>query len=117
MGVMIEEQETHINFSRGDERAKIYTSDITTMTKLNKLVELQDTEWKLEDIIKLKSGEVIGKTYSCPVSLISFRKKRVQRNLSEEQRQEIASRFRDSISIRNFEDKQTLDEEFTVEES
>lgn len=27
MGLMIEEQETHINFSRGDERAKIYTSD------------------------------------------------------------------------------------------
>lgn len=23
MGLMIEEQETHINFSRGDERAKI----------------------------------------------------------------------------------------------
>lgn len=24
MGLMIEEQETHINFSRGDERAKIF---------------------------------------------------------------------------------------------
>lgn len=37
MGLMIEEQETHINFSRGDERAKIYTSDTTTITRLNKL--------------------------------------------------------------------------------
>lgn len=46
MGLMIEEQETHINFSRGDERAKIYTSDTTTITRLNKLVELQETEWK-----------------------------------------------------------------------
>ena len=44
MGLMIEEQETHISFSRGDKRAKIYTSDTTTMTKLNKLVELQGTE-------------------------------------------------------------------------
>lgn len=115
MGLMIEEQETHINFSRGDERAKIYTSDTTTITRLNKLVELQETEWKLEGVIKLKFGEIIGKTYSCPVSLISFRKKRVQRNLSEEQRQEIASRFRNSISIRNFEDKRTLDDEVAIE--
>lgn len=52
MGLMIEEQETHINFSRGDERAKIYTSDTTTMTKLNKLVELQGTEWRLEGVTK-----------------------------------------------------------------
>ena len=115
MGLMIEEQETHINFSRGDERAKIYTSDTTTMTKLNKLVELQGTEWKLEGVTKLKSGEIIGRTYSCPVSLISFRKKRVQRKLSEEQRQKIASRFRNSTSIRNFVDKQTLDKESTTE--
>ena len=102
MGVMLEEQETHINFSRGDERAKIYTSDATTMTKLNKLVEGQETEWKLEEVIKSQSGEVVGKIYSCPVSFVSFRKKRVQRNLSEEQRREINSRLRNSTSIRNF---------------
>lgn len=44
MGLTIEEQETHINFSRGDSRAEIYTSDTTMMTKLNKLVELPGTE-------------------------------------------------------------------------
>lgn len=102
MGLMIEEQETHINFRRGDERAKIYTSDSTTMTKLNKLVELHGTEWKLEEVHRSQYGEIIGKTYSCPVSF-SFRKKRVQRNLSKEQRQEIASRLRNSTSIRNLE--------------
>lgn len=102
VGVMLEEQETHINFSRGDERAKIYTSDATTMTKLNKLVEGQGTEWKLEEVVKSQSGEVVGKIYSCPVSFVSFRKKRVQRNLSEEQRREIAFRLRNSTSIRNF---------------
>lgn len=85
------------------------------MTKLNKLVELQGTEWRLEGVTKLKSGEIIGRTYSCPVSLISFRKKRVQRKLSEEQRQKIAFRFRNSASIRNFGDKQTLDKESTTE--
>ena len=34
MGLMIEEQETHVNFNRNDERATIYTSDTTMMTKL-----------------------------------------------------------------------------------
>lgn len=115
MSLAVEEQETHINFSRGDERAKIYTSDTTTMTKLNKLVELQGTEWKLEEVHRSQYGEIIGKTYSCPVSFISFRKKRVQRDLSEEKRQEIASRLRNSISIRNFRDGKSLGEEVTSE--
>lgn len=48
MGLSIEEQETHINFMRGDGRAEIYTSDTTMMTKLNKLIRLPNTEWKLE---------------------------------------------------------------------
>ena len=29
MGLMIEEQETHINFCRNDETAEIYSSDTT----------------------------------------------------------------------------------------
>ncbi len=74
MGLSIEEQEICVNFMRGDDRAKIYTSDTTIMTKLNKLVELQDSEWKLEHESRLESGEVVGKTYSCPVSLVSFKK-------------------------------------------
>lgn len=34
----IEEQETHINWSRGDDRVKIYVSDVTTMTRLDNLL-------------------------------------------------------------------------------
>ena len=82
MGLMIEEQETHINFSRNDERVIVYTSDATTMTRLNKLIGLQGTEWKLECEAKLRTGEVIGRTYSCPVSLISFRFKRRNRQFT-----------------------------------
>ncbi len=94
MSLSIEEQETHVNFMRGDERAKIYTTDTTMMTKLNKLVELQDTEWKLESVSKLKTGEEIARTYSCPVSFLSFRSKRVCRTYTEEQRKEISNRLR-----------------------
>ena len=93
MGLMIEEQETHVNFNRNDERATIYTSDTTMMTKLNKLVELQGTEWKIESVSKLKNGELIGKTYSCPVSFISFRRKKIEREYSKERKKEIAERL------------------------
>ena len=90
---MIEEQETHINWSRGDARAKIYVSDITTMTKLDKLVAADDSEWKLDKEYREKDGRVHGKFYSCPVEFISFRSKRV--SLSEEQKQAMAQRLRD----------------------
>ena len=66
MGLSIEEQETHVNFSRGDKRAEVYASDTTMITKLDKLVRMEGTEWRLERVSKIK-GEVIGKTYSCPV--------------------------------------------------
>lgn len=94
MSIGIKEQETNINFGRGDAKAIIYTSDRTTMTKLNKLVGLQNTEWKLESVSRLAGGEVAGMTYSCPVQLISFRSKRIERNYTDEERQKIADRFR-----------------------
>lgn len=94
MGLTIEEQETHINLNRGDSRAEIYTSDTTMMTKLNKLIELPNTEWKLERASKLGNGEVIGKTYSCPVKFISFRTKRSSREFTEEEKKAIGERFR-----------------------
>ncbi len=94
MSLSIEEQETHINFNRDNERAIVYTSDTTMITKLNKLVELPDTEWKLESVAKLKNGEIVGKTYSCPVNFISFRKKKVERVYSETEKKKIAERLR-----------------------
>lgn len=90
MSLMIEEQETHVNFMRGDTRAKIYTSDSTMMTKLNKLLAVKNTEWKLEYEERLeRTGELIGRCYSCPKKFISFRTKRVERTLSEGQAREI----------------------------
>ena len=94
MSLSIEEQETHINFNRDNERAIVYTSDTTMITKLNKLVELPDTEWKLESVAKLKNGEIVGKTYSCPVNFISFRKKKVESVYSETEKKKIAERLR-----------------------
>lgn len=87
MGLSIEEQETHINFVRGDGRARIYTSNSTMMTKFNKLVEIAGADWKLEKVERLDAS-IIGCTYSCPVSFISYRSKRIKRELTEEQREQ-----------------------------
>lgn len=87
----IEDRETHINWSRGDSRAKIYASDVTTMTKLDKLVAAEGSEWKLEKEQRSKDGGIYGKTYSCPIEFISFRSKHVFR--SEECKKAIAQRL------------------------
>ena len=44
------------------------------MTKLDKKVKSVNSEWKLKEIHRLQdTEEIIGKTYTCPKSLISFR--------------------------------------------
>lgn len=96
MGLMLEEQETHINYTREDERAVIYASDSTTITRLDKLATMEGTEWKLESTSKLKNGELIGKTYSCPKELISFRARKVERTLTEEQKKAFAEKMQKS---------------------
>lgn len=102
MALKIEEQETHINFMRGDEKAEIYTSDTTMMTKFDKLVETASTEWELKRECRVSSGELIGKIYSCPVSFISYRSKRINRNYTDEQRREAAARLHKSTRDNNF---------------
>lgn len=94
--LMIEEQETHISWSRGDARAKIYVSDVTTMTKLDKLVTATDSEWTLDKEYREKDGRVQGKFYSCPVEFISFRSKRTTQNLTDEQREALSERMREN---------------------
>ena len=88
----LEERETVINFGRLDKTASVYTSDETVMTKLDKFVK-QDTGWKFKGQ-ETCQGDVVSKTYECPVEFISFRSKKVTIELTEEQRQERAERLR-----------------------
>lgn len=94
MGLSLEEQETVVNYSRTDERASIYTSDSTVMTKLNKLVETAGADWKLDEIIKDRDGVEVARNYSCPKKYISYRSKSVTRELTEEQRKEQSERMK-----------------------
>ena len=75
MALPVHEQETNIIFMRNSDMAVIYTSDSTTMTKLDKLIALPEGKWKLKKTHSLQdTGEIIGKTYTCPKDCISFRK-------------------------------------------
>ena len=76
MSVCIAEQETIVNFQRGDKRATVYTSDTRFMNKFDKLVQRNGSEWKLEKVSKVR-GEIVAKEYSCPINLISFRLKTI----------------------------------------
>ena len=85
---------------RGDERARIYTSDTTMMTKFNKLVEAAGKDWMVEEVHRLqKTGEVVGITYSCPVGFVSYRRKAVAREYTPEQKKKIADRLHGRASM------------------
>lgn len=86
--IMLDEQETIINFSRINDVATICTSDTTEKTRLNRLVQSNPTHWKLID------DDGVFSKYQCnPKSLISYRSKPVKRNLSDEDRQILADRL------------------------
>lgn len=72
MGVELSEQETLISWMRGDEFAEVYTTDTTTMTKLDRKCNEYPDFWKIKEISTVK-GNIVSKTYICPRKLISFR--------------------------------------------
>ena len=59
MALPVHEQETNIIFMRNSDMAVIYTSDSTTMTKLDKKVKSVNSEWKLKEIHRLQDTEEI----------------------------------------------------------
>jgi len=88
-----EEQETIIRWYRDEDRATIYTSDTTTMTKLDRLVKTSD-DWTLVRTSYFPDKTIADKTYECPKRLISFRSKRGTKNLTEEQRGRLIENLR-----------------------
>lgn len=94
MGIPVNEQETVINFRRGEPLASIFTTDSTMITKLNKCVEANPSEWKRMETHKIY-GEIVGYTYECPKKYASsFRKSSTKRTMTEEQKMVQAERMR-----------------------
>lgn len=84
MNIPINEQETTISFARNEDSVKIWTSDSTMMTKLDKLVERDSENWSSTEQ-KDSEGDVIAKVYSVhKKKLIAFRADKV---LTEEQKE------------------------------
>ena len=87
MNTPIYEQETIVRFYRDEDRAIVYTSDITMMNKLDKMVATSG-DWYLTGSHNFKDGTIADKTYECPKRLISFRSKMVEpKPLTEEQKE------------------------------
>lgn len=81
-----EEQEVHIWIMRNEKYAKIYTSDTTYMTKLDKMCK------NSPDMYSLTADTGRGKTYRVEdKTLISFRSKK--KEMSEEAKSAASERF------------------------
>ncbi len=88
MSLSLSEQELHINAMRDEEFAIAYCSDVTWITKMDKLVE------KSPDLFKVVAETEYGKTYRFPKRLISVRSSIVTREMTDEQKQIAAERLK-----------------------
>ena len=87
------EQETIIRFDEEGPEAKLYTASPVWMRKMDKLTAENPADFR-EIRAEKCQGEICAKTYTFPKSLITIRTKRVTRDLTEEQRAEMAERGR-----------------------
>lgn len=89
MFVPTAEQESTINIFRDSDVAKVYTSDTTMITKLDKMVAKQPDKYKI-----VKQDEY-GKWYEFPKKLLRFAS---EREYTDEQREQMHQRL---ISAQN----------------
>lgn len=88
VSVLLEEQETHVSFTRLKSECIVWTSDKTTITKLDKLVKVAPEVYQVR-AVELYKGKVVHKEYLITdKTLISFRHLKTTRVLTEEQKQQ-----------------------------
>jgi len=87
MGKSLDEQETTITWLRSDEYASIYSSDSTMITRFDKFVATGDWEVIREERVL---GEVVGKWYRAPKSLLYGRPAKLRRKFSDEERKALS---------------------------
>lgn len=109
-GVSIDEQETVIVFSRNNGTASVETTDPTVLTKLKKYAVANSDEWVLTNVTTGQDEpdptKITSICFECPKKLISLRSKSAApRELTEEERAEIAERMRNIRASREDEDQ------------
>ena len=109
-GVSTDEQETVIVFSRNNDTASVETTDSTVLTKLKKYATTNPGEWVLTNATtgpnESDPTKITSICFECPKKLISLRSKSASpRELTEEERAEIAERMRSVRAGREGEDQ------------
>ena len=89
LSVPVSEQETHILIMRDEPFARIYSSDTRMLNKLQKLCKNSPDMWQME-----KEDEISGSFICKDKKLVSLRSHKIKRNLTDEQRQELAERLK-----------------------
>ena len=108
-GVSTDEQETVIAFSRNDDTASVETTDSTVLTKLKRYATTNPDEWVLTNVTigqnESDPMKITSICFECPKKLVSLRSKSTSpRELTEEERAEIAERMRNVRAGRDNED-------------
>ena len=108
-GVSTDEQETVIVFSRNGDMASVETTDSTVLTKLKNYATTNPDEWVLTNVTTGQDEsdpmKITSICFECPKKLISLRSKSTApRELTEEERAEIAERMRNVRASREDED-------------
>lgn len=92
-GMTRQEQETIISFNAAEDTAELYTADPVYIRKLDKLVKGNPEQFK-QRREETYQGEIVAKWYTFPKRFLSIRSKDVKRELTEEQRKELAERLK-----------------------
>lgn len=92
-GMTRQEQETVISFNAAEDTAELYTADPVYIRKMDKLTEKNPEQFKLGRV-ETYQGEIVAKRYIFPKRFLSIRSKDVKRELTEEQRKELAERLK-----------------------
>lgn len=108
-GVSTDEQETVIVFSRNGDMASVETTDSTVLTKLKRYAVANPDEWVLTNVTTSQNESdpmrITSICFECPKKLVSLRSKSTSpRELTEEERAEIAERMRNARAGREDED-------------
>ena len=109
-GDSTDEQETIIVFSRNNGTASVETTDSTVLTKLKKYATTNPDEWVLANVTASGNEsdpmKITSICFECPKKLISLRSKSAApRELTEEERAEIAERMRNVRAGREDDDQ------------
>lgn len=98
-GISTDEQETVIIFGRNGDMASVETTDSTVLTKLKKCADTSPDEWVLTNVttspFESDPTKITSICFKCPKKLVSLRlKSAAPRELTDEERAEIAERMR-----------------------